>query len=125
MSSIDQFRRSLDAASLAIVDRLRSLIAGAHPDLTEHIKWNAPSFKLGGEDRITLGLERKGGVRVVLHRGPKPKSVEGFAFADPNGLAKWPAPDRGVLTFATLRAVETCEMELVDLFRRWIAATPD
>ncbi|RZJ94850.1 MAG: DUF1801 domain-containing protein, partial [Brevundimonas sp.] len=67
--------------------RLRDVALGAAPDVTEHIKWNAPSFCVEGDDRITLGLERSGAVRVVLHRGAKAKDAAGFVFDDPMKLA--------------------------------------
>ena len=121
--SIETFRASLDAPTLATVDALRAIIAAAGPSLTERIKWNAPSFAIGDDDRITLGLERKGGVRVVLHRGAKVQDTAGFAFADPTRLARWPAPDRGVVIFADLAAVEAAADRLSDLCVRWLEAT--
>lgn len=121
--SVAKFRNGLDKQTLEIVDALRGIIAGAHDGLTEHIKWNAPSFMLGGEDRITLGIERKGGVRVVLHRGAKPKDMANFKFSDPNGLARWPAPDRGVLIFRYSDQIEQFREQLAELCRRWLAAT--
>ena len=109
--------------TLATVDALRGLIAAAGPSLTERIKWNAPSFAVGDDDRITLGLERKGGVRVVLHRGAKVKDTAGFTVADPTRLAKWPTPDRGVIIFADQAAVEAAAERLTDLCVRWLEAT--
>ena len=122
-ASVDAFRLRLDEQTLATVDALRSIIAGVDAGLTEHIKWNAPSFVLAGDDRITLGVERNGGVRVVLHQGTKPKDVTNFRFADLAGLAKWPAPDRGVLVFKDKAHVERCREQLRDLCARWLAAT--
>jgi hypothetical protein len=124
VSSIDQFRAGLDATTLQIVDRLRQIIRAAHRDLSERIKWNAPSFALGDTDLITLGLERRGGVRVVLHRGAKPKDVAGFEFSDPAGLATWPAPDRGVIVFHGVEDVEARREGLEDLFARWLRQPP-
>jgi hypothetical protein len=112
----------LDAQPRAMIDALRE-IAAMNPSLTERIKWNAPSFAIGDEDRVTLGVERKGGVRLVLHRGVKPKDAAGFAFADPDRLAQWPAPDRGVIRFSDLAEIEAKRGALTDLCRRWIAAT--
>ncbi len=123
MRDIEVFRQSLDADTREIVDVLRGLISAAHAGLSESIKWNAPSFALGKDDRITLGIERKGGVRVVLHRGAKPKAVQDFTFADPTRLVKWPATDRGVLTFKTVREIVLHQEALTDLFRRWVDAT--
>lgn len=123
MSTIDAFRRSLDPDSLILVDVLRRAIAEARPGLSERIKWNAPSFAIGDDDRITLGLERKGGVRVVLHRGAKVKDASGFRFEDPDGLAQWPTPDRGVIVFRDASALEAVLPAFRTLCARWVAAT--
>lgn len=120
MPSIQDFRSGLDAETLATVDRLRAVAAAAHPGLVERIKWNAPSFALGEDDLITLGLERRGGVRLVLHRGARPKDPTGFAFDDPASLARWPAADRGVAVFQGLAEVEAAETALRDLCARWV-----
>lgn len=112
-----------DPAMRGLIERLRALALAAAPDVTEQIKWNAPSFCVDGDDRITLGLERKGGVRAVLHRGAKAKDTAGFAFADPDRLATWPSVDRGVLTFADEAALEAKEEAVAELFRRWLEAT--
>ena len=120
---IERFRAALDAETLATVDAIRAIVADSHPGLTESIKWNAPSFAVGGDDRITLGLERKGGVRVVLHRGAKPKPLAGFSFDDKDGLAKWPAPDRGVVVFQDEAEVAERAEAFRSLCASWIAAT--
>lgn len=123
MSIVNAFRQGLDAETLATVDTLRAAIAAAHPNLTERLKWNAPSFAIEDDDRITLGLERKGGVRVVFHRGAKMKDATGFVFEDPAKLAKWPAPDRGVMVFADAKTVQAQLAAFSDLCARWLAAT--
>jgi hypothetical protein len=104
-----------------MVDALRVIASEAHPELSERIKWNAPSFALGDEDRITLGVSPAGGVRVVLHRGAKMKDGSGPAFDDLQGLAAWPAPDRGVVKFTDLSEIEAQRDELRSLFERWLA----
>ena len=106
-----------------MVDVLRGIVAAAHPDLSERIKWNAPSFAIGGDDRITLGLERKGGVRLVLHRGAKARAPADFRFDDRDGLATWPSADRGVVVFADEAAIERQRPALSALCRRWIELT--
>ena len=123
LAGVDAYVAGLDDRSGAIVSRLRDLALAAGGDVTEHIKWNWPSFCIQGDDRITLGLERKGGIRVVLHRGAKAKDPTGFRFDDPHGLARWAAPDRGVLTFADVQDVADKSGALSDLFSRWLEAT--
>jgi hypothetical protein len=122
-AEVDHYIAALGEKEAAIVSRLRRLALAAGPGITEHIKWNAPSFCKDGEDRITLGLDRKGGVRVVLHRGAKAKDAAGFRFDDPHGLARWAAPDRGVLAFADVQDVIAQSAAVQDLFSRWILAT--
>lgn len=122
-NDVEHYRAGLDSEILAMVDAVRSIVASAHPDLLEHIKWNAPSFAIAGEDRITLGIERKGGIRVVFHRGTKPRPLNGFGFDDVDALAEWPAPDRGVVRFRDRADLERRAEAFSHLCRRWIAET--
>lgn len=127
MPTIETFRDGLDAETRQTVDALRAAIASVGPDLVERLKWNAPSFAVppagDDDDRITLGLERKGGVRVVLHRGAKAKDAKGFVFEDSAKLAKWLAVDRGVMVFADNAALDARLPEFTDLCARWLATT--
>ena len=105
------------------VERLRAIVLGAGDSVTEHIKWNGPSFCIDGDDRITIGLVPRGGVRAILHRGVKVKDATGFAFADDSGLIQWAAPDRGVVTFADEAAIAARADAFADICRRWLEAT--
>ncbi len=105
------------------VERLRVMVLDAGDDVTEHIKWNGPSFCIDGDDRITVGLAPRGGVRAILHRGVKGKDATGFAFPDDSGLIQWAAPDRGVVTFADEAAIVAHAEAFTDICRRWLEAT--
>ena len=67
--AVEAYRAALEPETLEAMDALRSIIMEACPALVERIKWNAPSFALGDEDRITLGVERRGGVGGLLTLG--------------------------------------------------------
>lgn len=68
--TVEEFSDSLDAGKLAQFKKIRSYILEADSNLKEHIKWNAPSYVLGGEDRITFNLMNKQNlVKLVLHMG--------------------------------------------------------
>lgn len=121
--SIEDFLATLDPPTRKAVDALRAVVLGAAPGLTEEIKWNAPSFAHEGQDRVTLGLERKGGFRIVLHRGAKPIDAGSFTFADDAKLAKWPAPDRGVITLKDQADIDAKGEAIAALIGRWVAAT--
>ena len=120
--SVDFYLAAQSNETRAALNLLRELAGAAHPDLVERIKWNAPSFAIGDEDRITLGVERKGGVRMVLHRGARAQSTAGFSFDDPDSLARWPAVDRGVVVLRSLEEIAEREDALVRLVTRWIDA---
>jgi hypothetical protein len=120
--AVEAWLEAVPANERAAIDRLREIVHAAGVDLIETIKWNAPSFADEDQDRITLGIERKGGVRLVLHRGAAVREASGFAFDDPENVAKWPSADRGVATFADLAAVEAKASVLEELVRRWVVA---
>ncbi len=120
--TVEAFLADLPAETLAVVQELRALIRAAHPGLVEGIKWNAPSFALDGTDLVTLGLQRDGTARLVLHRGAKAKDNSDFRFDDPDGLADWPAPDRGVVVIKNSTEMAAKAEPLVAMVRRWVGA---
>lgn len=120
--SVAAWLEAQTAGPRAMIDILRDIVRDAGPDLVESIKWNAPSFADRGRDRVTLGVERRGGVRLVLHRGAT-SGDDGLRFPDPDGVARWPSGDRGVATFAEAAEIEAARTALEALVRRWLAAT--
>lgn len=120
---VEDYRAGLDASVRDALDALRRIVAEAAPDLTEEIKWNAPSFAHRGRDRVTLGVEARGGYRIVLHRGAKTQDAATLRFDDPDRLAAWPAPDRGVVRLRDAAEIESRAPFLIALIARWIAAT--
>jgi len=119
-NGVEAWLDSLSAVDREMIDRLRRIVTTASTGLTETIKWNAPSFADGDQDRVTLGLERKGGVRMVLHRGATGKNAAAFVFDDPEGMARWPAPDRGVVILKAPAEVEAHGPALGRLVARWV-----
>jgi hypothetical protein len=126
VSPVESFIAAMEPpAAREAVAALRRLVLAAHEGVTEHIKWNGPSFCIDGDDRITLGLDRSGAVRVVLHRGVRVKDATDFHFEDEDGLVKWAARDRGVVMFNDRADVETRAAAFSRLANRWIEATRD
>lgn len=85
------------------------------------MKWNAPSFCYGGDDRVTMRLHPAGKLQLVFHRGAKPKSEE-FRFEDETGLLKMVAPDRGIVELEE-GTVDPAAPRLQALIARWMEAT--
>jgi hypothetical protein len=123
LSAVEAWLDAADPAMRAMIAPLRALALAAAPGVTEHIKWNGPSFCHGGDDRITLGKDPKGGVRAIVHRGAKVKDASGFHFADPDALAQWPAVDRAVLSFKTEAEIAAKSAAIGAFFTRWLEAT--
>ncbi|MBB2903487.1 hypothetical protein FHR75_004329 [Kineococcus radiotolerans] len=102
--------------------RLRAAILACDPDLTEHVKWNAPSFCRDGQDRVTFRLHPRDELQLVFHRGAGVRAdTAEFTFHDPTGLLTWLAPDRAVIDFPDLRAVDVHQAQVVALVRRWVS----
>jgi hypothetical protein len=120
--TVEAWLAALEPGVRADLDALRAVVSAADPGLVEEIKWNAPSYARDGEDRVTLGLNPKGGFRMVLHRGAKTLDTEGFAFADDDRLAKWPAKDRGVVTLGGRAEIDAKGPALTRLVARWVEA---
>jgi hypothetical protein len=115
---VDRFMSGLDHPLKEEIERLRAAILDSNDEITEHVKWNAPSFRYAGEDRVTFRLFPEDRVQLVFHRGSKVKGDAGdFAFDD-TGLLRWVAADRAVVA---LRDAEARQRDLVDVVNRWVA----
>ena len=120
---VDRFLAGLDHPLEAGVEQLRAGILAADPGISEHVKWNAPSYRFGGEDRVTFRLQPRDQLQLVFHRGARVRAdAAEFVFADPSGLVEWRTPDRGVVTFPDLAAVDAAGTAVTALVRAWIAA---
>lgn len=122
-AEVAQFLKALQHPLKPQLQSLRSAILACRADISERIKWNAPSFCVGGDDRVTFRLHPKGHLQLVFHRGAKVKDAKGFRFEDDSGLLEWAAADRGVVTLRDAQDVEAKQASVVKLVQRWMAAT--
>jgi hypothetical protein len=121
--SVAEFLAALQDGRAPQVERLRALILDAHPDLTEEIKWNAPSFAVDGDDRVTMRLAPGNVLQLILHRGAKVRDTTGFSFTDDSGLVRWLAQDRGVVTLEGADDLEAKAPAIQQLVKTWVEAT--
>lgn len=120
-ADVEQYLTELQHPLKEGVLRLRTAILASNPAITEHVKWNAPSFCYGGQDRVTFRLQPRGRLQLIFHRGAKVRAdTADFVFDDPSGLMAWPAPDRAVIDFPDLAAVATRQAQVVALVDRWL-----
>jgi hypothetical protein len=123
LSAVDTYLDALQHRHKAAVETLRQLIIGAVPGLNERIKWNAPSFGKGEDDRITMRLHPGDRLQLILHRGAKAGADDLFRFEDPDKLITWAAPDRGVISFSDADDLAAKSAALPEILRRWVACT--
>ena len=120
---VDRFMAALDHPLKDGVERLRTAILAADPAITEHVKWNAPSFRYGGADRVTFQLRRPDRIQLVFHRGAAVRADSAsFTFDDPTGLMRWAGPDRALVTFSDLADVGAHTAAVGALAGRWVVA---
>lgn len=122
-AEVDEFMKALDYPLKEGVERVRLGILNANTQITEHIKWNAPSFCMNGEDRVTFNFHPKGRAQLVFHRGAKAKDSNGFTFEDSAGLIEWRTADRGIVTLRDMRDIEAKEVGLIETVHRWMEYT--
>jgi hypothetical protein len=118
-SDVDAYLAGLTHTHLDGIRRLRGAILGADGRIVEHIKWNAPSFGLGGDDLVTMRLAPRDAFQLVLHRGVA-KQPGAVTIPDPDGLLQWRSRDRAVVDIGAREA--ELETAIVTLVRAWIAA---
>lgn len=115
------FLARLEHPRKAEIEAVRALILSADPRIRESIKWNAPSFALA-DHFATFKLRPETTVQVVFHTGAKVKAnPTAIKVEDPAGLLVWAAPDRALVTFSAMAAIDTHQDALIGLVRQWLA----
>jgi hypothetical protein len=120
---VNKFLADLDHPLKPEIIEIRKIILSSHAQLTEHIKWKAPSFCFNGDDRVTMKLFPPKNIQLIFHRGAKVKVQPAKPLiSDDKGLLKWLANDRAVMTFETMDEIKTRANDLTGTIGKWIAA---
>jgi hypothetical protein len=120
--AVDAFMNTLVHTHKAEVQALRKAILSADRQISEGVKWNAPSFRKH-EYFGTVNLREKNGISVILHLGAKVRTagVKKLEIPDPEKQLQWLAPDRAMIRFADGHAFDAKRSAFVRLVRAWIA----
>ncbi len=94
----------LDHPLRAEVAALREVIRGVDPEITQQIKWNAPSFSCAGAYIATFNLRSTDRVHLIFHN-PRIAEVS-------SELLEGNYPDRRMAYFANLADVHAKSPEL-------------
>lgn len=116
---VDRLMQTFEHPQKEAIEYLRTVLLNVDPQITEQVKWNAPSFCYGGVDRVTFQMKSKD-VQLIFHRGAKVKDDASFTFHDDSGLMKWRTNDRAMVTFKDLADAKAHEEAFSSLVSRWM-----
>ena len=118
--TVDNFIEALEHPHKVAIQELRQFILSIDPRIKEQVKWNAPSFYLD-DNFATLRVHPAPILQLILHNGSKKKvNPKQFEIPDPNGIFKWAAKDRRVVTFASLEDARSKMDALRPIIVSWI-----
>jgi hypothetical protein len=120
-SALGPFFAALEHPLKAEIEQVRKTILGADQAIGEGIKWNSVSFKTT-EFFATVHLRSTKEVQLVFHLGAKVRTdgVE-VKISDPEGMIKWLAKDRGLVTVGAGKVATAKQAALKHIVRQWIA----
>jgi len=120
-NEVNTFLDNLEHPLKADVLQLREYIKADFPNLTEIIKWNAPSYQHNDIDFLTFNLAKPNDIKLILHRGAKNKEMPSTKLIDDqSGLLQWAANDRAVITFTTLADITNQRENLKKVIQNWM-----
>ncbi len=102
--SVDDFMQRLDAPLKAEAEALRAIIKAVDPQISEQIKWNAPSYSYRGNYLVTFNFHDRAQIRLVFHN-PAIASI-------PSSILEGDYIDRRLAYFANMDEVKSKQGEL-------------
>jgi hypothetical protein len=110
---VDAWFESYDNPQADLVQRVRTAILDASPDVTEAIKWSAPTFVYRG-NIASFYPKSKSHVSLMFHQGA--------SLPDPTGLLEGTGDVSRVAKFLDADDLEAKRTALQDIVRAWVAA---
>ncbi|CAG9623031.1 DUF1801 domain-containing protein [Sutcliffiella rhizosphaerae] len=122
---VEAFLENLTHPHKEEIEEVRRIILSTDQKITEHIKWNAPSFCYHNEDRITFNLNGKGYFRLIFHLGAKVKDSKENEplIVDSTGLLEWVSSNRAIVKFTCKSDVKEKKAKLREVITKWLEAT--
>lgn len=66
-AEVDAYLAQMPDPRRSEVQKIREAVRGLHPEISEQIKWNAPTFGFRGEYLFTFNFHPKQPIRLVFH----------------------------------------------------------
>jgi hypothetical protein len=121
--SPDAFMAGLTHVHAGEVVRLRAVLQGIQsPVLQERLKWNAPSYAVGGVHVVTFNFGAPKSVRLIFHCDTKRKETKGAppAMVDETGLLARQSDIRAIASLESEADFARARQALPGLVRKWL-----
>jgi hypothetical protein len=118
------FLAALDHPLRRDYEKVRAAVRAVDPSIQDGVKWNSLSFRTS-EWFATVNLRSRDSVQLVFHLGAKARpdaATKGLraAVADPEGLVKWLAKERALVTLGKGKALDARRAAFAAIVRAWI-----
>ncbi len=110
-AEVDAYMAQSQHPLKAEAQALREIIKGVNKNITEEIKWNAPSFSYKGY-LVTFNLRPSDHLHLIFHNGA--------ILDNPSGLLEGDYVDRRMVYFRSLDEIKARQPALVKAIRQWI-----
>lgn len=111
-AEVDAYMEKLEHPFKTEVQLVRNIIKNVHTDITEQVKWNAPSFSYKEGYIVTFHLHAKQHVHLVFHNGA--------ILNHESGILEGNYPDRRMVYFKSMEEVRAKQAALEAAIHEWI-----
>ncbi len=112
MSVVDAFMRDLDHPLKAGIEALRTIIRSANSEITEQIKWKAPSYSYRGQYLVTFNPRDTQRIHLVFHN-PMIARIK-------SPLLEGEYVDRRMTYFSDMQDIKAKKAELVRVLKQLV-----
>lgn len=106
--TIDEYLASFEHPLLDAITEVRAIFTAHSPEITEEVKWNAPTFRYRGEYLVTIHVKALDRVMLIFHNAVTPQVESALLEGDY-------ADGRRMAYFAGLEDVRARRAELEDV----------
>lgn len=118
--AVAAFMGTLDHPLKTEFEILRKMIGAVNVEITEEIKWNSLGFRTT-DSFATVNLRSREAVQLIFHLGAKVrKPLPELKITDPEGLMKWIAKDRCLVTLGAGKVFAGRKPALQMIVRQWL-----
>lgn len=112
LSRVDAFLQKLNHPLKAEIEALRKIIRSASSEVTEQVKWNAPSYSYRGQYLVTFNLREMERIHLVFHN-PMIAQIN-------SPLLEGDYVDRRMAYFSDMQDIKSRKAKLVQVLKQLI-----